>query len=249
MNRTEERNWMEQMHRIREQIRPDEQLMEATRMRIRQPERIYRFTFWILLIPGVLLILGGIFYFFAYARPTSDDLMKRALEFEEAQGRYQQEWEKEASKSEYFSQELQDRLIKQYEKLLSQYVKKDSSLYKVELDSMREDLKCDQTEYWKEIILSPEEEKQEEQELSEVAERAGLSAAELEHLKLYGRETKVNEKAEYRIGYRKAYITFWSRIRLSDEDNTVTVSEMKISYTFERLDGCWKISGTNIEAI
>lgn len=94
-----------------------------------------------------------------------------------------------------------------------------------------------------------QKEERKEQELSEVAERAGLSAAELEHLKLYGRETKVNEKAEYRIGYRKAYITFWSRIRLSDEDNTVTVSEMKISYTFERLDGCWKISGTNIEAI
>ena len=73
----EEEKLFAEMKQLKKQIVPDAHLIEQTKKRVFDEDKVYHHTFLMIAIPTTLILFLAGLYYFAYARPTASLLYER----------------------------------------------------------------------------------------------------------------------------------------------------------------------------
>lgn len=79
----EEEKWLLQMKQLQKQIAPTEELIEKTKKRVRDEDKIYRHVFMWVAVPVICVVAVIALYYLAYARPTAQKLFTTVIQQEE----------------------------------------------------------------------------------------------------------------------------------------------------------------------
>ena len=78
----EEEKLFAEMKQLKKQIVPDAHLIEQTKKRVFDEDKVYHHTFLMIAIPTALILFLAGLYYFAYARPTASLLYEQTIQQE-----------------------------------------------------------------------------------------------------------------------------------------------------------------------
>lgn len=81
----EEEKLFAEMKQLKKQIVPDAHLIEQTKKRVFDEDKVYHHTFLMIAIPTTLILFLAGLYYFAYARPTASLLYEQTIQQEKKQ--------------------------------------------------------------------------------------------------------------------------------------------------------------------
>ena len=81
----EEEKLFAEMKQLKKQIVPDAHLIEQTKKRVFDEDKLYHHTFLMIAIPTTLILFLAGLYYFAYARPTASLLYEQTIQQEKKQ--------------------------------------------------------------------------------------------------------------------------------------------------------------------
>ena len=81
----EEEKLFAEMKQLKKQIVPDAYLIEQTKKRVFDEDKVYHHTFLMIAIPTALILFLAGLYYFAYARPTASLLYEQTIQQEKKQ--------------------------------------------------------------------------------------------------------------------------------------------------------------------